>query len=417
MSEETVEHLQGYEYARMMVSAPVSALAYAQSERDVLREPRRLVIVLSCGCWQAMRGADQTEPRSHINVHACGSTEDPAERLLTYLRERLQRPAVAYLRPPVQIAGGFDTRIYALQLAHVPPAFSGRLIVRIFRETDGGQHATAEGTLQNALADAGYLVPRVVEVCTDATVLGGAFILMHCLEGQTLLAAMMRPSMLWRAPRLLASAHARLHALDPLPILRAVEGTGVPSALPRIEDVLVRLHEKTQGRGLERLLPGFAWHAAHRPPAVGRVSILHGDFHPGNVLVANGSVTGVIDWSNAGLGDPAADVATTRVLLTMGPLHTPTLVRKPIAAIRRWLAWRYSRAYHRLHPLSDTSIRYYEALRCYTALLHVAQRRLAVRAGTTLARETYAWSAPEQVAKMTRHFEHVTGVTLLLPAR
>jgi len=49
-------------------------------------------------------------------------------------------------------------------------------------------------------------------------------------------------------------------------------------------------------------------------------------------------------------------------------------------------------------------------------MLHVAQRRLAVRAGTTLVRETYAWSAPEQVVKMTRHFERVTGVTLVLPA-
>ena len=416
MSKETVEHFQGGECAQMIVSAPVAALAYAQSESDVLREPRRLVVVLSCAFWQAMRGADQTEPRSHVDVHACGSTEHPAERLLTYLREQLQRPAVVYLRPPVRIAGGFDTRIYAFQLAHVPPDFSGRLIVRIFRETNGGQRATVEGALQNALADAGYLVPRVVEVCTDATVLGGAFILMHCVEGQTLLEAMMRPSMLWRAPRLLASAHAHLHALDPLPVLRAVEAAGVPSALASTNAMLVRLQARTQGCGLEGLLPGCVWLAAHRPPAVGRASILHGDFHPGNVLVANGSVTGVIDWSNAGLGEPAADVATTRVVLTMGPLHAPALVRRPMEAIRRWLAWHYSRAYYRLHPLSETSIRYYEALRCYAAMLHVAQRRLAVRAGPTPARETYAWSAPEQVAKMTRHFEHVTGVTLLLPA-
>jgi aminoglycoside phosphotransferase (APT) family kinase protein len=363
-----------------------------------------------------MQGANQIEPRSYVDVHERGSTEDPDECLLTYLRERLQRPAAAYLRPPVRIAGGFDTRIYALQLAHMPPAFSGRLIVRIFRDPNGGQRAAAEGALQNALADTGYLVPRVVEVCTDATVLGGAFTLMHCVEGQALLAAMMRPAMLWRAPRLLASAHARLHALDPLPILRAVEEAGVPSALASTDDMLVRLQAGTQGPGLEGLLPGFMWLEAHRPPAVGRASILHRDFHPGNVLVANGSVTGVIDWSNAGLGEPAADVATTRVVLTMGPLPAPALVRRSIDAIRRWLVWRYSRAYRCIHPLSDTNIRYYEALRCYTAMLHVAQRRLAVRAGTSLARETYAWSAPEQVAKMTRHFEHVTGVTLLLPA-
>jgi len=48
-------------------------------------------------------------------------------------------------------------------------------------------------------------------------------------------------------------------------------------------------------------------------------------------------------------------------------------------------------------------------------MLRVAQRRLAVHAGAPLARETYAWSAPEQVSKMTRHFARVTGVTLVLP--
>jgi aminoglycoside phosphotransferase (APT) family kinase protein len=140
-----------------------------------------------------------------------GSTEHPDERLLIYLQERLRRPAVAYLQSPVRIEGGFDTRIYAFQLAGVPPDFSGRLIARIFRDSNGSERATVEGALQNALADAGYMVPRVVDVCTDATKLGGAFTLMHCVAGQTLLAAMARPSMLWRMPQLLARTHARLH--------------------------------------------------------------------------------------------------------------------------------------------------------------------------------------------------------------
>src|SRR5215813_10935104 len=84
-------------------------------------------------------GCDSTPatpvPRIHVDVHERGSSEHPDEPLLTNLRVRLQRADVAYLRPPVLIPGGFDTRIYALQLAHVPPAFSGRLIVRIYPET------------------------------------------------------------------------------------------------------------------------------------------------------------------------------------------------------------------------------------------------------------------------------------------
>src|SRR5262249_5956248 len=148
--------------------------------------------MVSCSAWDEPHDSWNPGPslRIHVNVHERGSSEHPDEPLLTYLRARLQQAEAAYLRPPVPIAGGFDTRIYALQLAHVPLAFSGRLIVRIFREANGGQRATAEGALQNALADAGYLVPRVVDVCTDVTVLGGAFTLMHYVEGQTLLATM-----------------------------------------------------------------------------------------------------------------------------------------------------------------------------------------------------------------------------------
>lgn len=44
-------------------------------------------------------------------------------------------------------------------------------------------------------------------------------------------------------------------------------------------------------------------------------SVLHGDFHPGNVLLTQeGPVT--IDWADASLGAPAADVARSLLLLT-----------------------------------------------------------------------------------------------------
>lgn len=35
---------------------------------------------------------------------------------------------------------------------------------------------------------------------------------------------------------------------------------------------------------------------------------IHGDLHPGNLLVQAGSISGVIDWGLSGLGDPACDL-------------------------------------------------------------------------------------------------------------
>jgi hypothetical protein len=39
---------------------------------------------------------------------------------------------------------------------------------------------------------------------------------------------------------------------------------------------------------------------------------IHGDFHPGNVLAANGTITGVIDWDGAARGHRGFDLVTLR---------------------------------------------------------------------------------------------------------
>ena len=42
---------------------------------------------------------------------------------------------------------------------------------------------------------------------------------------------------------------------------------------------------------------------------------LHGDLHPGNVLVDDGSLSGVIDWADISAGDRATDLASIWMLL------------------------------------------------------------------------------------------------------
>ena len=41
--------------------------------------------------------------------------------------------------------------------------------------------------------------------------------------------------------------------------------------------------------------------------------LLHGDFWPGNILWKDGQLVGIIDWEDAALGDPLADVANSRL--------------------------------------------------------------------------------------------------------
>ena len=45
---------------------------------------------------------------------------------------------------------------------------------------------------------------------------------------------------------------------------------------------------------------------------------VHGDLHPANVVVADGTLSGVVDFGDMFAGDPAADLAAAWVLLPAG---------------------------------------------------------------------------------------------------
>ena len=111
-------------------------------------------------------------------------------------------------------------------------------------------------------------------------------------------------------------------------------------------------------------------------------------------------------------GDPAADVGVTRVILTLAPFEAPRLLRPIAQQARRLIAWRYTRAYRKRHPLSADAIRYYESLRCFEAMSHLSRLRLAERGGSPVASTGYAWSDPATVRRLTSHFANVTGVAL-----
>ncbi|MBC8076170.1 MAG: aminoglycoside phosphotransferase family protein, partial [Chloroflexales bacterium] len=107
-----------------------------------------------------------------------------------------------------------------------------------------------------------------------------------------------------------------------------------------------------------RLLPERLKQAAlgalERLPAGG--ALCHGDFHPGNLLLArNGPV--VIDWENATSGDPAADVARTLLLLRYAHFSQSRGVAR--AAMRAAVALfgvAYLQHYRRLTGVSPAQI-------------------------------------------------------------
>ncbi len=143
----------------------------------------------------------------------------------------------------------------------------------------------------------------------------------------------------------------------------AVHGVHAPADLPDLRQVLAA---RIDDAALPPQLRDIALRVLDGLPSGDR--LCHGDFHPGNVLVAPDRVS-VIDWAGAARGVPEADHARTLLLLRWAdPLPgTPLISRALMAAGRSVFAHGYARAYtggsHRPLQLVDSWLTVHVAAR------------------------------------------------------
>lgn len=314
------------------------------------------------------------------------------------------------------LPGGWDTRVYVFSLRAAPP-FDGPLVLRAFRPGEL-RRASWEFTVQAVVAAQGYPAPEPLVSLLEEDAPAGPGFVMRRIPGRELMDAMLSsPRMLLGAPSLLAETHARLHALDAGAIVKGAAERGFTvETQDTVARSLAELEANVERTRLDGLRGLVEWVDAHRPPEPGVPVLCHGDIHPRNVFVDAGRVSGVIDWSNATVGDAALDVATTVLLIRTGTVDLPAPVRAVLAVLRRWLAGRYLSAYRALRPVDAGVLRAYLACVCAWRLWEFGLwRRMAGGAvpGDPL-RATHA--TDRQVMPLIRFARSLTGVRPTLPA-
>ncbi|MDT8305061.1 MAG: phosphotransferase family protein [Anaerolineae bacterium] len=157
---------------------------------------------------------------------------------------------------------------------------------------------------------AGIRCPRPFALCTDPAILGAPFFLMEYVPGESIGPRVVRRPELANARSVLARQMgqqlARIHRLAP------------PDALPRpaprtspAQHLVDALREALTELGIDSpgLETGLRWLERHAPPAPPELSLLHGDFRIGNIIVGEPGLAAIIDWEFAHAGDPLEDVA------------------------------------------------------------------------------------------------------------
>ena len=258
---------------------------------------------------------------------------------------------VRLAEPPTRAGGGQDTTIHLVRFAGdgLPDEWARPLVVRIHPSPGRLDRARREAAIQAFCADHGYPCPRVLVTLAPGELLPLPVQVVERVPGVTMLAAVTgRPWSVGRLLDTLGRLHARLHALplDGFPVTgegarhqargrlnlprdvvadRGAHVPGLAAALGRVEALLPRLDRD-------------------------ELAVCHNDYHPLNVLV-DGAEAHVVDWTDAGPGDPHGDVARLLVLLRAAAAGAP---RAPGRALLRmaepWVVRRYLRAYRREAP-------------------------------------------------------------------
>ena len=268
------------------------------------------------------------------------------------------------------------------------------------------RRALREEVIQNTVAELGFPAPRVLLASSDPVALGGGFLVMEHVAGQPLLAERRLG-----IASTLAATQARLHALDAEPLLDAMAAIGERQAIT-LDGLLGDFEQRTAHWALEGLRAPVAWLRAQRPPPLARLSICHGDFHPQNVLMSLGVVTGVLDWPNAIVAEPAYDVAATRVILGLVPVElaaTSPALRAALRVLRPLLLKQYLRAYGQHARVSRERLTYYEAVACVRQLVRIAEAWAGIRTMTPLDESLFG-------EDLARRFASLTGVVPKLPS-
>jgi aminoglycoside phosphotransferase (APT) family kinase protein len=205
----------------------------------------------------------------------------------------------------------------------------------------------------------------------------------------------------------LVDAQLRLHALKAGPLFAAIDqdpGSG-GHATVEFESYLRSLEYRVARAKLDGLKPVLSWLRSYRP-SPGLPVICHGDFHPRNLLVVAGRLTGVVDWPNTVVAEAEFDVASTLNILRFVPadLAAPSKVTRALAAVARYL-----RGYRRRRRLDPDRLAYYEVATAMRALVQTGEARVGRgRALGALERSDYA-------TRLAARAQQLTGVAVALP--
>lgn len=365
-----------------------------------------------------------------------------AAPLLGILRDRLAVPGLEYEDEPETLADGVTARAYAFRLALEPgSAGAGPLVCRVFLGGFGaGDQTLVESALQNALADDGFSVPRVLASGDETSALAAPFMVMERVEGQNAFAPLLLalglgtfalflgywlvlPLVLLTYWALMTRVLTRLHAVPGDAVVSAFERQGIGRERLSIATHIRDFQRQVEAEEFAPLRPLVAWLAENEPTPAEAPVVCHGDFWFGNVMISfRRQSVSLLDWTQACIGCPEVDLSW------MANQHFSRLPRRPINEAVYAFVWEVMRpcafmllganvlAYRLVRTVDRDRLRYFRVFAAMRSLSEVTAERAAFEAsgGSVPPAILLAWGSKRTLSLLTKKVHALTGVQLTL---
>jgi aminoglycoside phosphotransferase (APT) family kinase protein len=204
-----------------------------------------------------------------------------------------------------QLKGGVSAQVTALEIV-LPDGQTKKMIVRRHGDEDlrRNPHVAAdEFKLLQLLQTAGLATPKPYHLDQSGEIFATPYIVIEYIEGKP----EFMPSNLNDFILQLATHLTKIHSID--------DSKLDLSFLPQQAKRISKWFEERPGHLDQSLDEGRIREALESVWPLSQLNksvLLHGDFWPGNILWKDGQLVAIIDWEDAELGDPLADLANSR---------------------------------------------------------------------------------------------------------
>ena len=279
------------------------------------------------------------------------------------------------------LKGGISAQVTALEIEQ-PNGHTQKMIVRQHGDRDlkRNPHLPAdEFQLLHLLHTVGLATPTPYYLDQSNEIFPTPYLVIEYIEGQPEFSLSHTPDLLLQfATHLSSIHHIDCSQLDVsfLPQQSAIYTQKLRERPAHLDGSL--------DEGLIRDVLEAAWPFPQHNPSV----LLHGDFWPGNLLWRDGQLVAIIDWEDAAIGDPLADVANSRleILWAFG-----------IDALQH-----FTHLYQSLTPIDFTNLPYWDLCAALRSAFQIAEWATATDTLTeNTMRERHRWFRTQAFEKLS----------------